>query len=80
MMSPSVRSNIFKVCASEDSDVDKCPTCQRVGDIVIGGWNTWDCGKAEGSMIYISNNAEDPDGKLIHYIIGCEVYASGYPV
>ncbi len=73
-----VRGNIVRVCASEDAEVNKCVKCQRVGDLLMGDFNYWDCGKAEGSMIYLGNNGKDKKDKPIHYIIGCELYVSGY--
>ncbi len=45
----------------------------------MSDWNEWDCHQAEGSVVYISNEAKKL-GNHGNYVIGCEAEVLGYPV
>ena len=65
----------MKVCDSSSSNPSGCAQCSMHEDVVLGGFNDWYCGDAEGSMIYISNNHPQ-----WHYVVGCEVEVVGTKV
>ena len=68
----SAEGNIVKVCKSATTNPASCAPCNLVGDAKLGAFNDYACNDAQGTTVYLTN-----DASIGHFVQACEVEVMG---